>query len=202
MSRARDLRRDFATVYLAFYSIVVALAAEGLLGRLGELDAIDATALTQAALVLSLAGVGWWIAARWAITLPWTFGFFDVIAPLGMLATFHFIVQSIGRDPHHWLIGVGLASVGAAFIYYVNVRRAVGATAFRELGGAARPAAGLAAVAGLALLGLGALAPAPMTPRTLFGINAGYTVLLVAFVLLEDRSWRRIDAEFERPGDP
>ena len=197
-SPENELRKHFPTVYLTMISILVALAIEGLLGRIDELPHLFVLSPSsilnwlQISIVLLIAALFWWVIARWASTLPWTFGFFDALAPLALLMVLHFLSQSVGASADQWFGALGIVAIGGSVNYVVSARRAL---ADSSQAGARRqlfvPAAIPASVGLLAIVA---------SSVGLDGIGTGIQILLNAavvgvvagFSVAEYRFWNRI----------
>jgi hypothetical protein len=198
-STDHELRRHFPTVYLTLISILVALAVEGLLGRIGELPNIFVFSLSailnwlQVSIVVLIASLFWWVIARWACTLPWAFGFFDAVAPLVLLMVLHFLAQSVGANPNRWFAALGVVAIGGAANYLFSARRALPSSsgARRQvLFPATIPASiGLLAILG-SVFGLGGVS----TGVQIF-LNTGVVAVVVAFSMAEYRFWSRAVSE-------
>jgi hypothetical protein len=186
-------------VYLTLLSIVVALAAEGLLNRLDQIEALfdlNSNSLliwAQSLLSLLLAAVFWWVAVRWVGALPWRFGFFDSIGPLALLVAFHFLVASVGASAGRWFASLGLISVAGSIIYVINARRAISLRApslHSQRTMILRPA-GVGVATGLASVLVGAVATGQsLGPGVQLVLNGVVAAGLVAFAIMEHRVWQ------------
>ena len=197
----RQLRKNFPGVYLTMLSIVVALAAEGLLARLDEVEALfeisgaNFLVWSQSSLVLLLAALFWWVTVRWVVSFPWRFGFSDAIGPLGMLLAFRVLVTAVGTGAGRWFGALGLIAVGGSIIYLVNARRGISlsgvASALSRTAFLIPTSIGVAT--GMAALVFGALGAGRSlsVAMQLLG-NALVAAGIVAFAVTEHRVWRRL----------
>ena len=126
----KELREHFPTLYITLVSIVVALAVEGLLGRLGSLSE-NITGLAYVLLILQIAhyiftaSIFWWISTRWVATVPWPFGILDGISMIGLLVVFFYVSQSIGTSFNLWLLSFGILAISSGILYRYNGRRGI-----------------------------------------------------------------------------
>jgi hypothetical protein len=194
-----ELRRNFPAVYVTMLSIVVALAAEGLLAKLDGIDTLfeisGASLLiwTQGALVLVLAALFWWVTVRWAVSFPWRFGISDALGPLGLLVAVHFLVTAIGTGGGRWFGAQGLIAAGGSIIYLANARRAIALSGFPDA--PSRTAllipATIGVVSGMAALVAGAIdAGRSFSMTAHLVLNALLAAGIVAFAVTEHRIWR------------
>lgn len=194
-----DLRRHFPTVYLTLISILVALAVEGLLERMDQIETLFVPSAPtfllwiQITIVLALAAIFWWVIARWASTLPWSVGFFDALMPLLLLVVFHFLAGSIGASATRWFAALGLISIGGALNYLVSALRALGARddVPDRAWLLAPTAVGLGGGVGFFALSIFAARRDPGVGLQIV-LNSLGAVLLVVFSMLEYRAWTRI----------
>ncbi len=203
-SAEAKLRRQFPALYITLVSIVIALAIEGLLGRLGELESLGvgaarAVLFAQVGVVLLIASLLWWVSARWVTTIPWPFGFSDGFSMIALLIVFHIVTRSIANDFGHWLLSLGVFGLATSFVYLLNGQRGLrvnghsGSVRRRHgVAGAAVGAIGLVCTL-LAAVGGGAWAP----PGQLV-LALGIGVATIAFAYLDYRVWRLACAEPER----
>ena len=196
------LRKQFPTLYITLVSILIALAVEGLLGRLSSLSG-DGSRAAVSLLVLQvshfilIAATFWWISARWVTTVPWRFGFFDGLTTILLLVAFHFVSQSIGLSIQQWMVSFGVLAVGSSFAYRFNGRRGIEYTErSRELAKLHLVPTSIAAATGLGLL-LGAL----LMRGSELGTTAGIVILVVtvavtsAFAYADYWIWHKVANE-------
>jgi hypothetical protein len=196
-SPENELRKHFPTVYLALISILVALAVEGLLGRVGELPSLSMLSAEavlqwlQISLVLLIAALFWWVIARWACTLPWAFGFFDALAPLVLLVLLHFLAHSVGSNPDRWFGALGAVAIGGSINYVFSARRALESCSQTDAHGSLLIPTGIAAGTGfLAVVGA-AMGLGQLSPGSQILLNTLVVAVVVVFSVSEYRFWHR-----------
>ncbi len=196
-SPENELRKHFPAVYLTLISILVALAVEGLLGRVSELPSLfvlsPATVLhwLQISLVLLVAALFWWVIVRWATTLPWGFGFFDALAPLVLLVFLHFFAHSVAGSADRWFGAIGLVSIGGAVNYSYSARRALALVSQAESQRSILLPAGIVGVVGLLSVVVATVGLGEISVILQIFLNTLVLAVIFAFGFSEYRFWRR-----------
>ncbi len=126
----RALRKQFPALYVTLVSIVIALAIEGLLSRMGDIDwssfeLLHFLIVAQALQFIMLASVMWWISTRWVTIAPWPFGIFDGFSMLMLLVGLWVVGRSIGASFNLWFGALAIFAMSAAFVYRFNGHRGI-----------------------------------------------------------------------------
>ena len=196
------LRKNFPTLYITLVSIVVALAVEGLLSRLADLDGptgvlAQAVLLGQISIFIFIAAVFWWISARWVITIPWRFGFFDGLSMIVLLVAFHYVSQTIGADFANWITSFGVFAIAGGALYRWNGLRGIRHTARSPaLAGLHRLPSAIPVITGVLLV---ASRPWGHTlnasPELQLAVVLATAALCAAFAYADYVIWNRASAE-------
>lgn len=134
------LQNHFATLYVTYYSIVIALVAERLLSHLdglgvlwGDISSVTALIWVQALVIVVVAGNSWYITVHWVFERPWRFGYFDAIGPLLTLVIISLAIEPIGRDAGAFFVRYGFYSLTGLSIYLINSGRSMGRAKMRTM---------------------------------------------------------------------
>ncbi len=190
------LRRAFPGLYITLVSIVIALAIEGLLGRLDELGSwgrgtARVVLVMQVVHIVCTASLFWWVSARWVTSVPWPFGVFDGFSTIIMLISFHYLSQSVGGSFSEWLAIFGIFSLLVAFAYGLNGHRGLVVNRRTDVDAQLLIPTGIAIGNGVAMLALAWWFRAGSSGSQQIAILVFVLLQLAAFGLADYRVWVR-----------